>query len=77
MYGFVTPAEVGARVGFQLLRPGLPSVNKGGTFVKTGTPAVSRFSTVVRVRHRGLYEALVQVADGSHVSAYSAPIRIH
>ncbi len=76
MYGFVTPAEVGARVGFQLLRPGLPSVNKGGTFVKTGTPTVSRFSTVVRVRHRGLYEALVQVADGSHVSAYSAPIRI-
>jgi hypothetical protein len=76
MYGFVAPAEVGARVGFQLLRPGLPSVNEGGAFVRSGTPSVSRFSTVVRVRHRGLYEALVQVADGSHVSAYSAPIRI-
>jgi hypothetical protein len=76
MYGTVAPAEVGARVGFQLLRPGLPSLNRGGTFVKSGTPTVSRFSTVVRVRHRGLYQALVQVADGSHVSAYSAPLRI-
>ncbi len=76
MYGTVAPAEVGARVGFQLLRPGLPSLNKGGTFVRSATPTVSRFSTVVHVRHRGLYQALVQVADGSHVSAYSAPVRI-
>jgi hypothetical protein len=76
MYGTVAPAEVGARVGFQLLRPGLPSINRGGTFVKSGTPTVSRFSAIVRVRHRGLYQALVQVADGSHVSAYSVPIRI-
>lgn len=76
MYGTVAPAEVGARVGFQLLRPGAPSVNRGGTFVKSGTPTVSRFSTIVRVRHRGLYQALVQVADGAHVSAYSAPLRI-
>jgi hypothetical protein len=76
MYGTVTPAEVGARVGFQLLRPGLPSLNKGGTFVKSGTASVSRFSTIVRVRRSGVYEALVQVADGSHVSAYSAPLRL-
>jgi hypothetical protein len=76
MYGTVTPAEVGARVGFQLLRPGAPSHNQGGTFVRSGSPTVSRFSTVVRIRHRGLYQALVQVADGSHVSAYSAPLRI-
>lgn len=76
MYGTVAPAEVGARVGFQLLRPGLPSVNKGGAFVVSATPTVSRFSTIVRVRHRGVYQALVQVADGSHLSAYSAPIRI-
>jgi hypothetical protein len=76
MYGTVTPAEVGARVGFQLLRPGLPSVNTGGAFVTHGSATVSRFSTIVRVRHRGLYEALVAVADGSHVSAYSAPVRI-
>jgi hypothetical protein len=76
MYGTVAPAEVGARVGLQLLRPGLPSVNKGGTFVRSGTATVSRFSTIVRVRHRGLYQAIVQIADGSHVSASSVPIRI-
>jgi hypothetical protein len=76
MYGTVTPAEVGARVGFQLLRPGLPSVNKGGAFIVSGTSTVSRFSTIVRVRHSGVYQALAQIADGSHVSAYSAPVRI-
>jgi hypothetical protein len=76
MYGTVAPAEAGARVGFQLLRPGRPSLNQGGAFVRSATPTVSQFSTVVRVRRRGVYQALVQVADGSHVSAYSEPIRI-
>ncbi len=76
MYGTVTPAEVGARVGFQLLRRGSPSLNTGGAFVMHATAAVSRFSAIVRIRHRGLYQALVAVADGSHVSAYSAPLRI-
>ncbi len=75
-YGTITPAELGAHVGFQLLRHGAPSVNQGGTIVTSATPTVSRFSTVVRIRHRGVYQALVQVFDGSHVSAYSAPIRI-
>lgn len=75
-YGTITPAELGAHIGFQLLRRGAPSVNQGGTIVKSGTPTVSSFSIVVRIRHRGVYQALVQVFDGSHVSAYSAPIRI-
>jgi hypothetical protein len=75
-YGTITPAELGAHVGFQLLRHGAPSINQGGTIVTSGTPSVSRFSTVVRIRHRGVYEALVQVFDGSHVSSYSQPIRI-
>jgi hypothetical protein len=75
LYGTVAPAEVGALVGFQLLRPGR-SVNEGGTSVKPGTPAVSRFSRVVRVRHPGVYRALVKIADGAHVSAYSPPIFI-
>ncbi|HEX4838499.1 MAG TPA: hypothetical protein VFV03_08265 [Solirubrobacteraceae bacterium] len=76
LYGTVTPAEVGARVGFQLLRPGSSSVNKGGAFVRSGTASVSRFSSIVRIRRRGVYEALVEINDGSHVSAYSAPVRI-
>jgi hypothetical protein len=76
LYGTVAPAEVGALVGFQLLKPGHRSVNEGGTFVKSGTSTVSRFSTIVRIRRSGRYQALVQVADGSHVSAYSVALRI-
>ncbi len=75
LYGTVAPAEVGALVGFQLLRPG-NSVNEGGTVVKTGTPTVSSFSRVVRIRHPGVYRALIKVSDGAHVSAYSPPIFI-
>jgi hypothetical protein len=74
LYGTVTPAEVGALVGFQLLRPG-KSLNKGGTVVNAATANFSRFSRVVRVQ-RGLYKALVQVTDGAHVSSYSAPVLI-
>jgi hypothetical protein len=74
LYGTVTPAEVGALVGFQLLRPGR-SVNKGGTVVKAATASYSKFSRVVRIQ-RGLYKALVEVSDGAHVSSYSAPILI-
>ena len=76
LYGTVAPAEVGALVGFQLLRPGR-SVNEGGTAVTAGTASVSRFSAVVRLRHRGLYRALIKVTDdGGHVSNYSEPILI-
>lgn len=75
LYGTVAPAEAGALVGFQLLRPG-HSVNEGGTSVKAGTPTVSRFSRVVRIRHPGVYRALVKIADGAHLSAYSPPIFI-
>jgi hypothetical protein len=76
LYGTVAPAEVGALVGFQLLRPGHKSVNEGGTPVKAGTPTVSRFSRVVRLHRRGLYRALVQVPAGAHVSNYSTPILV-
>jgi hypothetical protein len=75
IYGTVAPAEVGAQVGFQLLKPGHRSVNVGGTVVKAGTATVSRFSRVIHVRH-GLYKVLVRVTDGAHVSAYSSPLSI-
>jgi hypothetical protein len=74
-YGTVAPAEVGAQVGFQLLQPG-KSVNEGGTVVKAGTSSVGRFSGRMRLRHRGLYRALVKVSDGAHVSNYSEPILV-
>ncbi len=74
-YGTVAPAEVGAQVGFQLLQPG-KSVNEGGTVVRPGTSGVGRFSGRMRLRHRGLYRALVKVSDGGHVSNYSEPILV-
>jgi hypothetical protein len=76
LYGTVTPAEAGALVGFQRLVPGGRTVNAGGTNVRSGTATVSRFSRIVRIRHRGVYRALVKIADGAHVSAYSAPVLI-
>jgi hypothetical protein len=76
LYGTVTPAEVGALVGFQLLTPG-KSVNEGGTALTAGTATVSRFSRVVRLRHRGVYRALIKVSnDGAHVSNFSEPILV-
>jgi hypothetical protein len=75
LYGTVAPAEVGALVGFQLLRPGR-SLNVGGSVVKTATSGVSRFSRVVHLRRHGVYRALVRISDGAHVSAYSEPILI-
>jgi hypothetical protein len=75
LYGTVTPAEVGAQVGFQLLKPGHNSINVSGTVVKAGTSTVSSFSRVVRVK-RGVYQALVKVNDGAHMSAYSTPVLI-
>jgi hypothetical protein len=76
LYGTVTPAEVGALVGFQLLQPG-NSINQGGTVVKAGTATVSQFSRIVRVRRPGVYRALIKVSgDGAHVSNYSPPILV-
>jgi hypothetical protein len=75
LYGTVAPAEVGALVGFQLLKPGHKSINQGGTVVKAGTASVSSFSRVVRV-HPGLYRALVKITDGAHVSSYSNPVLV-
>jgi hypothetical protein len=75
LYGTVAPAEVGALVGFQLLKPGHRSINQGGAVLKAGTAAVSQFSRVVRV-HPGLYRALIKISDGAHVSNYSNPVLV-
>jgi hypothetical protein len=75
LYGTVTPAEVGALVGFQLLKTGHRSSNVGGTVVKADTSSTSSFSRTLRVP-RGLYQALVRISDGAHVSAYSTPVLI-
>jgi hypothetical protein len=77
LYGTVTPAEPGAQVGFQLLKPGHASINQGGTPVKAATTTSSTFSGFMRLSHPGLYRVLIKVTnDGAHVSNYSAPILI-
>lgn len=76
LYGIVTPADVGAHVIFKLFGPGGSTVNEGGTRVKRGSSIFSRFSAIVRVRHPGLYEALVTVTSGRNVAGYSASVRI-
>lgn len=75
LYGQVAPAEVGALVGFQLMRPGR-SINEGGTDVKAAAAGLSRFGRIVRIRHPGVYRALVRIFDGAHASAYSEPVFI-
>jgi hypothetical protein len=77
LYGTVAPAAPGALVGFQLLKTGHASINQGGTVVKAATATSSSFSGFMRLRHPGLYRALIKVtSDGAHVSNYSAPILI-
>ncbi len=76
LYGTVAPAEAGALVGFQLVTVGEHTVNVGGTIVRSDTATAGRFSRTIRLRHRGLYRALVQTTDGAHVSAYSAPVLV-
>ena len=77
IYGTVAPAQVGAQVGFQLLKPGHASINQGGTVVKAGSATVSSFSGFMRLRRPGLYRVLIKVTnDGAHVSNYSEPILI-
>jgi hypothetical protein len=76
LYGTVTPAQVGALVGFQRLVPGGRTVNEGGTSVRPGTSSVSSFSGALRVHRRGLYRVLIKVSNGAYVSAYSTPVLV-
>jgi hypothetical protein len=77
--GTVTPAEVGASVGFQLLRPGRAPTVVSGTVVRRGNAHVARFSSVVFIRHGqgGAYRAVVSVTDGRYAPGYSRPVTVH
>ncbi len=74
VYGTVSPAEVGALVGFEQLRPGNRYVNVNGTVVKKGSSSTSVFSRVVRLKAHTLYRALIKVSDPSHASIESASV---
>jgi hypothetical protein len=75
LYGTVEPAEAGALIGFQRVIPGHRTKNVGGTVVKAQSASKSAFSRVVKIK-KGVYQALVKISDGAHVSATSLPILI-
>jgi len=76
LYGTVSPAVLGAEVTFQWVRPGLGLSAAGGTVVKRGTSRVSRFSSLVYIRHGrgGSYRAYVKVLGSSLVSGSSRTV---
>ncbi|HMH47798.1 MAG TPA: hypothetical protein VK538_08795 [Solirubrobacteraceae bacterium] len=89
LYGTVAPAEVGARVSFQLRKPARPGksektserttkfVTQFTSSVKRGTQKVSRFSAIVRIRTGGRYRAYVQPKKGAVVAGSSATVLLH
>jgi len=89
LYGTVTPAEVGAKVLFQLRKPARPGrsekaserttkfATRDSTVVKRATKTFSRFSAVVSVRTTGRYRAAVQVKKGPLVAGASATLLLH
>ena len=72
--GTVTPAEVGAPVVFQWMRPGRRPVNVESTVVRRGSASISRFGATVSIRHGGYYRALVKVTNGRQVSGASRTV---
>jgi hypothetical protein len=74
IYGTVSPAEDGARVGILKIVHGR-GVLVGGTVMRHRDAASSGFSRVVHVS-RGVYRVLVQVTNGAQVSNYGVPLLI-
>jgi hypothetical protein len=83
LYGTVTPAEVGARVFFQLrkaVRPGGKSerttkfATQFGAVVKRGTRTTSRFSAIEEISRGGRYRAYVVVKKGALVPGSSSTV---
>jgi hypothetical protein len=74
IYGTVSPAENGAKVGMLRIVHGR-GVLVGGTVLRPHGSGASRFSRVVRV-HRGVYRVLVRVVGAGQVSGYGQPLLI-
>jgi hypothetical protein len=90
LYGTVKPAEVGARVLFQLEKPARPGTGSekaeertvryattASSVVKRATRSASRFSAVVTITQTGRYRAFVQLHHGPIVSGASPTVLIH
>ena len=76
LFGTVTPSQPGARVAFQLLRPGRRPLTIAGARLGDSARTGSRFTRVVRIRRRGLYRAYVQVLGGEQIAGHSRAISI-
>jgi hypothetical protein len=75
LYGTVAPAEPGAAVAFELRTQAHRYVAVSGTVIHGGTAGgVSQFARTVRLRHRGVYRALVEVPNGPQTSGRSQPV---
>jgi hypothetical protein len=86
LYGTVTPAEVGARVLFQVEKAVRPHGKKekesrfasqGSSVVKRATRTFSRFSQVLTIRKGGHYRAYVVLHTGPLVSGASPSLTLH
>jgi hypothetical protein len=76
LYGTVMPAQVGALVSFQLLRPGHKPLTVANSIIMHRAKALSRFGRTLRISRAGLYRAYVHVVSGAQVSSGSRAIRI-
>jgi hypothetical protein len=76
LYGTVTPAQPGASVAFERRDGAHRYIPVSGTAVRSGKGEISRFARTVRLRHRGVYRALVEIPSGAQVSGRSRPIVI-
>ncbi len=74
--GSVAPASPDAYVAIQWLRPGHKPRAVGRTILRSIGSSLSRYSTIVRIPHDGLYRAFVEVLSGRQVSHYSRSIRV-
>lgn len=69
--GTVFPAENGAAVLFQRIRPGHAALTIATTTAKPAGTHGSRYAAVVSIRRSGTYRAVVRVSNGKQVSGYS------
>jgi hypothetical protein len=85
LYGTVTPAQVGARVSFQLRKAIRETKSEKttkfatqfSTADKRATKSFSRFSSIVRVSTTGRYRAYVQLEKGPLSSGESSTVVLH
>jgi hypothetical protein len=74
-YGTITPAKPGARIALEQFQHGR-YVLVGGTKVRRRDGGGARFGLTKRLRSRGRYRVLVEVAYGGVISGRSRPVLI-